>query len=76
MKNFIEYIINHHPDPDSLATGSDNKFDQFVKLAQAYADAQGVDVARWIVGKMIDEPDFMLRHSDSELLQKYREQNK
>jgi len=79
MKTFTDYVIQNHPDPDTLQDGTmkgADRYDQLEKLAQAYADANAIEFAKWV-----DEQPLLVGYEQQEitwgkLLQKYREQNK
>jgi hypothetical protein len=49
--SFTEFILNNHPDPDGFyRTFIFEKYDdweEMKKLAQAYADAQSLEFAKW-----------------------------
>jgi hypothetical protein len=80
---FTEFVIQNHPDPNDVLV--DCRIDELNKLAQAYADAQSLEFARFVDDAgfvpesdniWINVGDDVLRLTDAELLQKYREQNK
>jgi len=92
MKTFTDYVIQNHPDPDSVYYANSgrwtdrlqSRWDQIDKLAQAYAEQEMVKFAKFVDDAgFVPKPDCVwlnfeaaIELTDAELLQKYREQNK
>jgi len=78
MKTFTDYVIQNHPDPDSIGDERTN-WGEIGKLAQAYAYANAIEFAKFVLKQPLSiqiENSTITIQNESELLQKYREQNK